>query len=135
MCNSTFMAQQRLAAGGRRGHRTHACAPEQPQPDRGALQGATHPAFKSQRCCSQPDTVLAAARWLSNAWLQVGDGVTEFTPAPLSSRSLIAERYKVPRTLLVRFADDPIDETPLIAAALRQGRVTGERDNTATACE
>ena len=34
-------------------------------------------------------------------------------------------RYQVPRTLLVRFADDPIDETPLIAAALRQSRAEG----------
>ena len=52
--------------------------------------------------------------------MQVGDGIMEFTPVPESSRALIAQQYKVPRTLLVRFADDPIDETPLIAAALRQ---------------
>lgn len=57
---------------------------------------------------------------------QVGDGIMEFTPIPESSRALIASQYKVPRTLLVRFADDPIDETPLIAAALRQTRPQGE---------
>lgn len=49
------------------------------------------------------------------------DGVTEFTPTPAESLQLISGGYKVPRTLLVRFADDPIDESRALQRALLDG--------------
>ncbi len=40
---------------------------------------------------------------------------------------MISSRYRAPRTLLVRFADDPIDETALIYPVLSsRGRSQGE---------
>jgi hypothetical protein len=48
----------------------------------------------------------------------VGDGATDFTPSPAQSREIIGRGYSVPRTLLVRFADDGIDESPALAALL-----------------
>ena len=47
--------------------------------------------------------------------LQIEAGTTEFTPTPFESRALISQSYRVPRTLLVRFADDSIDATAEIA--------------------
>lgn len=59
--------------------------------------------------------------------LQVGDGITNFTPTPSESRALVRESYSVPKTLLVRFANDSIDETPEMAAV-----VTGKFPRDAT---
>lgn len=53
------------------------------------------------------------ARWLP--LLQVGDGVTNFTPTPSESRDLVSQQYSVPQTLLIRFGSDNIDETPEMA--------------------
>jgi len=54
---------------------------------------------------------------------QVGDGFTDFVPSPLESRGLISRQYDVPETLLIRFSDDGIDETALVAPGLiRPGR-------------
>lgn len=46
--------------------------------------------------------------------MQVGDGVSEFTPSPSESRALIQGGYDASAQplLLVRFQDDSIDETP-----------------------
>jgi hypothetical protein len=65
---------------------------------------------------------------------QVGDGVTEFTPTPSESRALIASAYRVPRTLLVRFEDDGIDETPEMAALLA-GALSGGSGSEASGSE
>ncbi|KAI8463608.1 MAG: hypothetical protein J3K34DRAFT_388971 [Monoraphidium minutum] len=55
----------------------------------------------------------------------VGDGVTEFTPPPAESRALIASAYAVRRSLLVRFEEDSIDETPEMVELLRGGAGPG----------
>ena len=52
---------------------------------------------------------------------EVGDGASDFTPAPAESRALIRDGYAVPRSLLVRFEDDGIDESEEMAALL-EGR-------------
>jgi len=71
-----------------------------------------------------------AVEQLSSVLGEVGDGVTEFTPTPAESRALIAEGYRVRRSLLVRFEDDGIDETGemarLLEAALAVGGGGGE---------
>jgi hypothetical protein len=59
---------------------------------------------------------------------QVGDGVTDFSPSPQESRAIVRAGYACAATLLVRFADDGIDETPemqqiLAERALRGGEV------------
>ena len=53
-----------------------------------------------------------------------GDAV-EFVPSPEESRALIERGYSVPRTLLVRFENDTIDETPAMAALLRRVNAAG----------
>ena len=57
--------------------------------------------------------------------LQIEAGTTEFTPTPFESRALISQSYSVPRTLLVRFADDSIDATAEIAPVLKQRHPEG----------
>ena len=52
--------------------------------------------------------------------LDVTAGKTEFTPSPAETQRLIQANYRVPRTLLLRFKDDSIDETPALAATLTQ---------------
>jgi len=42
-----------------------------------------------------------------------------FIPTPSQSRELFASSYSVPSTLLVRFSDDSIDETSLVAPLLQ----------------
>jgi hypothetical protein len=49
---------------------------------------------------------------------ELGDGAVNFEPSPAGTRALLSS-YAVPSTLLVRFADDGIDETPELAALLR----------------
>ena len=64
---------------------------------------------------------------------QVGDGATDFSPSPQESRALIAAGYACPATLLLRFADDGIDETPeaaaILAQRLKQSRVGSNDGN------
>lgn len=55
---------------------------------------------------------------LEGLGLDVAAGVTEFTPSPAETQRLISANYRVPRTLLLRFKDDSIDETPSLAATL-----------------
>ena len=54
-----------------------------------------------------------------------GEGGVEFVPSPEESRALIERGYSVPRTLLVRFENDTIDETPTMAALLRRVNAAG----------
>jgi len=58
---------------------------------------------------------------------EVGDGVTEFSPVPGESRRIIREGYDAARQplLLVRFAEDGIDETPEIATLLTAANPPG----------
>ena len=57
---------------------------------------------------------------LEGLGLDVAAGKTEFTPSPAETQRLIQANYRVPRTLLLRFKDDSIDETPALAATLTQ---------------
>ena len=45
---------------------------------------------------------------------------SEFTPAPAETARLVRTYYTVARTLLIRFRDDTIDETPALAAVLTE---------------
>ena len=57
--------------------------------------------------------------------MQVGDGLEEFSPTPAEGRALIASGYRVPFTLLVRFENDAIDETPAVADVLQVANPAG----------
>ena len=56
---------------------------------------------------------------------QVGDGSVEFEPTPAESRSLIGSAYRVPYSLLVRFENDAIDETPEMSRILSSANPAG----------
>lgn len=56
---------------------------------------------------------------------QVGDGTVEFEPTPAESRSLIGSAYRVPYSLLVRFENDAIDETPEMSRILSSANPAG----------
>ncbi len=56
---------------------------------------------------------------------QVGDGQGEFVPSPAEGRALIASGYRTPFTLLVRFENDAIDETPAVAGVLQRSNPAG----------
>ena len=55
----------------------------------------------------------------------MGDGLEEFSPTPAEGRALIASGYRVPFTLLVRFENDAIDETPAVADVLQMANPAG----------
>lgn len=44
----------------------------------------------------------------------------EFTPSPLETLSLVAERYQVKRNLIIKFTNDTIDQSLAIAEALQK---------------
>ncbi len=44
----------------------------------------------------------------------------EFTPSPEETNRLIAERYQIPRNLLIKFTNDDIDQTRSLDQALQQ---------------
>ena len=52
-------------------------------------------------------------------FMEVANGASEFVPSPGATRDLVRDHYRVPRTLLVRFDDDSIDETGDAEAAMR----------------
>ena len=56
--------------------------------------------------------------------LQVGDGTFDFQPPPDESKRLIASQYKVP-SLMVRFSNDGIDETPELLQSLQMQGSSG----------
>ncbi|KAK9806903.1 hypothetical protein WJX72_006952 [[Myrmecia] bisecta] len=70
-------------------------------------------------------SLLPALDQFNSVLDEVGDGTMEFTPTPSASRELIRSSYIVPYTLLLRFANDNIDETPEMAAALRAVNAQG----------
>ncbi|GMH42059.1 hypothetical protein BSKO_09978 [Bryopsis sp. KO-2023] len=53
---------------------------------------------------------------------ELREGVSDFIPAPMESRSVIQNSYNVPATLMVKFSDDSIDETDEIMGLLKNGR-------------
>ncbi|KAG6505610.1 uncharacterized protein LOC121986265 [Zingiber officinale] len=50
---------------------------------------------------------------------QVTQGTSEFKPTPLENREIFRKSYRVPRTLLVKFSVDGIDETDILADILK----------------
>ena len=61
-----------------------------------------------------------AVAQLGSVFDEVGGGASDFVPSPEENRRLLAEAYSVPRTLLVQFQDDGIDQTPEVAEVLRR---------------
>ena len=79
-------------------------------------------------CAEQMSVTLHLHRpWsvMSLALSQVGDGTVEFEPTPAESRSLIGSAYRVPYSLLVRFENDAIDETPEMSQILSSANPAG----------
>ena len=52
--------------------------------------------------------------------IQVQAGYTDFVPDPLECRAMIAANYRCPSTLLVRFANDNIDQTQELEGLLAE---------------
>jgi len=69
-----------------------------------------------------PSTVqqaLPILEQLAPIFLDVAEGVEEFSPSPEQTRTAIKNGYSVPKNLLIRFKDDEIDETPQLASVLQ----------------
>ncbi|GKD33989.1 alpha/beta hydrolase fold protein, partial [Tanacetum coccineum] len=49
----------------------------------------------------------------------VAQGISEFKPTPTENRECCKNSYNVPKTLLVKFNTDAIDETDLLEETLR----------------
>lgn len=68
--------------------------------------------------------------------MQVGDGLTDFTPSPQESRAIIKAGYACPATLLVQFENDNFDETPemqLLLSERQAGSSGGAADSSLAA--
>lgn len=63
--------------------------------------------------------VLPVLEQLTPIYLDVAQGSKEFVPPPEGARTIIREGYSVGRNLLLRFASDDIDETPVLASVLQ----------------
>jgi len=57
---------------------------------------------------------------------RIAEGVSDFTPSTPDIQQSAREAYEAPRTLLVRFSDDSIDETDIIGSVLSQGSYATE---------
>lgn len=68
---------------------------------------------------------VAFRRGFGRSVVQVGDGQAEFSPTPAEGRALIASGYRTPFTMLVRFENDGIDETPAVADVLQRTNPAG----------
>lgn len=69
-----------------------------------------------------PDTfkqIIPLLDQLTPIYLDVAAGTKEFTPPPEESRTMIRDGYAVGRNLLLKFANDSIDETPVLASVLQ----------------
>ncbi|GKA28694.1 alpha/beta hydrolase fold protein, partial [Tanacetum coccineum] len=56
---------------------------------------------------------------LPSVFNQVAQGISEFKPTPTENRECCKNSYNVPKTLLVKFNTDAIDETDLLEETLR----------------
>ncbi|KAH9305686.1 hypothetical protein KI387_010090 [Taxus chinensis] len=69
-----------------------------------------------------PEAILSLTRFteqIPSVMNQITQGTSEFTPTPSENREIISTGYKVPRTLLVKFNFDAIDETDQLESVLR----------------
>ena len=62
--------------------------------------------------------ITPTATQLGAVFDEVGDGTQEFTPPPEQNLKLFETAYAVPQTLLIQFADDGIDQSPLLEKTL-----------------
>ena len=62
---------------------------------------------------------------LGGVFDEMANGRLDFEPAPEVNRSLLQARYSVPRNLLVRFDNDSIDETSILAELLANRQTAG----------
>lgn len=106
------------------------------QPLEATAQAATDLALEAARGLPglDPETLrmlrgMAPAVWqLGSVFDEVGAGAVDFSPSPEQNRQLIAAFYRVPRTLLVQYADDGIDQSPMLEELLtRRGVGAVER--------
>lgn len=79
---------------------------------------------------AQVKQALPVLEQLAPIFLDVAQGTEEFSPAPEQTRSTIRSGYTVPRNLLIRFADDTIDETPQLASVLQSSAAAGQLELT-----
>ncbi|EEH60120.1 uncharacterized protein MICPUCDRAFT_3522, partial [Micromonas pusilla CCMP1545] len=63
---------------------------------------------------------------LEPVFLEVANGANEFVPKPDDSKDLVRKYYAVKRNLLLRFRDDTIDETGVLASTLTDGAAISE---------
>lgn len=63
--------------------------------------------------------ILPLIEQLTPIYLDVANGTQEFTPAPQESRQMIKDGYAINKNLLLKFSDDTIDETPILASVLQ----------------
>ena len=75
----------------------------------------------SQEYFGAVDRKKLKPRLIEPVFMEVANGAVEFVPKPADTKALIAAHYSVPRTLLIRFQDDSIDETNEVEAALVGG--------------
>ncbi|KAK9791630.1 hypothetical protein WJX73_007807 [Symbiochloris irregularis] len=63
-------------------------------------------------------SLMPAVDQIDTVFEEVGDGTFDFQPPPDESKRLIATQYSVP-SLMVRFSNDGIDETPALLQSLQ----------------
>ena len=64
--------------------------------------------------------LLTVVDQLEPLLLDVSNGRKEFQPTPEEAKELIKKYYSGPNTLLIKFRDDTIDETAVLAAVLTE---------------
>lgn len=63
--------------------------------------------------------IIPLLEQLTPIYLDVAQGTQEFTPEPEESRNIIRSGYAVGRNFLIKFKEDTIDETPVLASVLQ----------------
>jgi hypothetical protein len=66
------------------------------------------------------EQILPAATQLGSVFDEVGDGSQDFTPSPEENEKLFENSYNVPKTLLVQFMDDSIDQSMKLERVLQR---------------
>jgi Protein of unknown function (DUF1350) len=66
------------------------------------------------------EQIIPAATQLGSVFDEVGDGSQDFTPSPEENERLFERTYNVPRTLLVQFEDDNIDQSIKLEQVLQR---------------
>jgi hypothetical protein len=66
------------------------------------------------------EQIIPAATQLGSVFDEVGDGGQDFTPSPEENEKLFATGYSVPKTLLIQFMDDSIDQSAKLEQILQK---------------